>query len=130
MYTDHNHFILDRSRLAVALPIIFFIIIMVSSFMAVSISFFVVLLIFQFIILFIFLKKQKNFSLYYLDKNEWTLCIQNQNKTQRIQFSKLINHHLYIVIYLNEKNHSPLIIWCDQLSKQQWKKLLILAKMF
>lgn len=130
MYTDHKTFILKRSRLAVAFLLLIFI--FISFLILKTLPLFMIILIWsiQLPFLYLLIKKMLPFSLYYLDQNEWVLYIEDHAKSQRIHITKLINHQLYIAIYLKEHQHSPLIIWRDQLSFKEWKNLIVLTKFF
>lgn len=75
----------------------------------------------------IFLRRDQVIQLDYLDAQDWTLT-NHQNKLWRDQIKKIIDHELYIVIYFNQ--HQPLVIWCDQLKWQDWKRLKVLAQLY
>ena len=128
MYTDHNAFILKRSRLAIAFLLLTFILITILSFETLPVFIFLLIFIIQSTIYYFFIKRMKLFSLHYLDHDEWTLLFDRQNRTERIYITRLINHHLYIVIYFEGSKHDSVIIWCDQLSVNQWKNLVVLAR--
>lgn len=128
MYTDHNAFILKRSRLAIAFSLLIFILITILSFETLPVLIFLLIFIIQIIIYYFFIKNIKLFSLHYLDHDEWTLSFNQQNKTERIHITRLINHHLYIVIYFDGSKRDSVVIWCDQLSANQWKNLVVLAR--
>ena len=124
----HNSFNLKRSQLLITFQIIFFIIITILLFKTLSFLIFLFTFLTAFLFLYLFIKNTQLFSLYHLDGNEWTLFVENENKTESIHIDRIINHYLYIVIYTDSSQYKPLIIWCDQLSKQQWKNLVVLAK--
>lgn len=130
MYTDHKIFTLKRSRLAVAFLLLISILISVLMFKTLPLLFAIFILAIQIPFLYLSIKKMLPFSLYYLDQNEWTLYIGKHAQSQSVHMTKLVNHQLYIAIYLEERQHSPLIIWRDQLSFKEWKNLMVLAKLF
>ncbi|USA52231.1 hypothetical protein NDN13_12145 [Acinetobacter sp. C32I] len=50
-------------------------------------------------------------------------------KIQRRQIVKILDHQLYIALYFSQQKHKTCIIWWDQLSHAQWKKLKLRAKL-
>lgn len=74
-----------------------------------------------------FYNQDRILQLDYLAEQDWTLSKQN-DKQQRDQIKKIIDHGLYIIIFFQQ--HPPLAIWCDQLSWQDWKRLKVLAKLY
>jgi hypothetical protein len=75
---------------------------------------------------FLFFKSKTNVCLQYLAEDEWTLTVPNSH-TQRVKISHLIDHQVYVVIYFKHAAAKPLLIWCDQLPKKQWKNLKIMT---
>ena len=65
----------------------------------------------------------------YLDAREWSLSRAQSEQIQRVSVSHIIDHQLYIVVYFQHFRAKPLLIWMDQLPRQQWKALKKLAKL-
>ena len=59
----------------------------------------------------------------------WSLYDVRHQQIQRVQIQKILDHHVYIVIFFQHKS-SSLMIWQDQLSHLEWKKLKVLAKLY
>ena len=78
----------------------------------------------------LFLKQPRLQQFEYLDEQTWSFKFSDVSQPiQRRHLHKIIDHHYYIVLYFAHKQHKPCLIWWDQLSRKQWKKLKILAKM-
>ena len=65
----------------------------------------------------------------HLDAREWSLASARSEQIQRVSVSHIIDHQFYIVIYFQHFRAKPLLIWMDQLPRQQWKALKQLAKL-
>lgn len=65
----------------------------------------------------------------YLADQDWSLYDVHQQQLKRVQINKIIDHHLYIVIYFQNRQ-AHVVIWQDQLSRIEWKNLKILAKLY
>ena len=65
----------------------------------------------------------------HLDAREWSLSSAQSEQIQRVSVSHIIDHQLYIVVYFQHFRAKPLLIWMDQLPRQQWKALKKLAKL-
>ena len=130
MYTAHNSFTLKRSLLWIAFQFIFLVLISIILFNALAPIFFIFSFLVLVILFIFFNKKKKNYSLYQMEDCEWTLFYIDKNKVKTIYVDKFINHYLYIIVYVGEDQKESLIIWCDQLSKLKWKKLVVLTKIF
>lgn len=65
----------------------------------------------------------------HLDQREWTLKHVQQVQPKHVSISHVIDHQLYIVVYFQHFKEKPLLIWCDQVTWQDWKRLKALAKL-
>ena len=88
-----------------------------------------------------FVRANRIVGLYQLDDREWSISylaprvVSQQIKStarqieiQRVQLRQVIDHQIYIVMEFQQAFKS-VVIWCDQVSKTQWKALKVLAKM-
>lgn len=79
---------------------------------------------------FLFLKQPQIRRFEYLDHQECSFEFYDPKlKIQRRQIIKILDHQLYIALYFSQKKHKNCIIWWDQLSYSQWKKLKLRAKL-
>ncbi|MDH2019674.1 hypothetical protein N5J44_07400 [Acinetobacter ursingii] len=75
-----------------------------------------------------FLRRSKMRSLTYLDQDLWSIQWRNHSKIEHVQLYRVIDHHIYIVLYFKQNRNSQ-IIWRDQVSLNQWKQLKVMAKL-
>lgn len=88
-----------------------------------------------------FVRARRIVGLDQLDDREWSISYlvpriasqhikstARQTETQRVQLRQVIDHQVYIVLEFQQAFKS-VVIWCDQVSKTQWKALKVLAKM-
>ena len=88
-----------------------------------------------------FVRANRIVGLDQLDDREWSISylaprvVSQQIKStarqieiQRVQLRQVIDHQIYIVMEFQQA-FKPLVIWCDQVSKAEWKALKVLAKM-
>ncbi|MEQ1104132.1 hypothetical protein [Acinetobacter ursingii] len=75
-----------------------------------------------------FLRRSKMCSLAYLDQDLWSIQWRNHSKIEHVQLYRVIDHHIYIVLYFKQNRNSQ-IIWRDQVSLNQWKQLKVMAKL-
>ncbi|WP_228268369.1 hypothetical protein [Acinetobacter ursingii] len=75
-----------------------------------------------------FLRRSKMRSLAYLDQDLWSFQWHNHSKIEHVQLYRVIDHHIYIVLYFKQNRNSQ-IIWRDQVSLNQWKQLKVMAKL-
>jgi hypothetical protein len=125
----HNRFELKRSRVSIAFQFSIFLLIIYISFHITNL-FIVSLLIFILSVswLYSFNKNQISY-LALIDSNEWTIKDSSSKKITRINIQKIIDHQLYIVIYDSSIKSRSFVIWFDQMSILQWKRLKVLAKL-
>ena len=88
-----------------------------------------------------FVRARRILGLDQLDDREWSISylaprvVSQQIKStarqieiQRVQLRQVIDHQIYIVLEFQQA-FKPVVIWCDQVSKAEWKALKVLAKM-
>ena len=88
-----------------------------------------------------FVRARRILGLDQLDDREWSISYlvprvpsqhlkstARQTEIQRVQLRQVIDHQIYIVMEFQQA-FKPLVIWCDQVSKAEWKALKVLAKM-
>ncbi|MFW1690245.1 hypothetical protein ACG9H2_09780 [Acinetobacter ursingii] len=75
-----------------------------------------------------FLRRSKMRSLAYLDQDLWSIQWHNHSKIEHVQLYRVIDHHIYIVLYFKQNRNSQ-VIWRDQVSLNQWKQLKVMAKL-
>lgn len=77
----------------------------------------------------IFLKQSRISQIAYLDQNFWSVAYSSQKIISRLEITKIIDYHMFMVIYFEGASMKVAIIWFDQLSLQHWKKLKVLQKL-
>ncbi|HFF5385496.1 TPA: hypothetical protein ACGDO1_003845, partial [Acinetobacter baumannii] len=76
-----------------------------------------------------FLKRPQLAQIAYLDKKLWSLAYKSQNTVSRVKILKIIDCQIFIVIYFEGHKTLTSIIWFDQMSLAEWKKLKTLEKL-
>ena len=88
-----------------------------------------------------FVRANRIVGLDQLDDREWSISYlvprvvsqqikstARQTEIQRVELHQVIDHQIYIVLEFQQAV-KPVVIWCDQVSKAEWKALKVLAKM-
>ena len=88
-----------------------------------------------------FVRARRILGLDQLDDREWSISYlvprvpsqhlkstARQTEIQRVELRQVIDHQIYIVLEFQQA-FKPVVIWCYQVSKTQWKALKVLAKM-
>lgn len=125
----HRCFKLKPSRLSVMFQCLLLLFIAMSLYQVLSIAVFILSIGLVNLSYFIFIRQAQIEQLEQLDASDWTLCYRQSGKMQHAQIIKMIDHHLYIVIYFQSTKLQPLIIWRDQLSEISWKSLKTRVKL-
>lgn len=60
--------------------------------------------------------------------DEWSVANTDQ-QVERMQLLRVVDHHWYIVLYFQQQQRCSYVIWYDQLTLADWKRLKLLAKM-
>lgn len=130
MCTVHKSFVLKRSRIQIAFQLMIFIVLFYFFYQLLSLFLFCLFVVLGLIIFYYFYKRRQVEYFAHLDQNEWSLKYFDQDNVYRVIPSKFLDHQLYIVVYFKNKTTKNMIVWCDQLEKQQWKQLKVLVKLF
>lgn len=77
---------------------------------------------------FFFCRQPKINTIEQLDQKTWSLQYVEREKVYSFQLDRLIDHQIYMIIYSQNPSLS-LIIWCDQVSQQEWKRLKVMTKL-
>lgn len=124
----HKKFELKRSRLKIAFQLMIFLIIILLLFRVLNIIFIGLSILILTVVFFLFNRQKDAVYLAEIDNNEWSLQFSAQNKIERFKIKRMLDHQLYVVIEPENKRSKNIVIWCDQLSKKQWKALKIQCK--
>jgi len=130
MSTADRVFVLKRSRFAFAFQLFIFIVLI--SLLYYLLPWFLWLASFPLMLIaWVLLLKQpqlKHFE--YLDDQLCSLCFSDEmQRIEQRKIRKMIDHQCYIVIYFYDSQCRPCVIWWDQLSILQWKKLRTWVKL-
>lgn len=77
-----------------------------------------------------FLKRPQLVQIAYLDQKLWSLAYHSETTISRVKILKIIDYQIFIVIYFEGHKSRTSIIWFDQISLSQWKRLKILEKFY
>ncbi|GEA66834.1 hypothetical protein PA3_09920 [Acinetobacter pittii] len=77
-----------------------------------------------------FLKQAQISQIEYLDQKLWSVAYFSKKEIYRAEITKIFDYQLFVVIYLEETPTNIAIVWFDQLSIQQWKRLKVLEKLY
>ena len=64
-----------------------------------------------------------------LDLDQWSLKFYHSDQVLAVNIQQWVDHSLYVVVYFQEKKHSNLVIWRDQMTDLQWKSLKMRVKL-
>ncbi|MGQ9373557.1 hypothetical protein ACUM6W_06950 [Acinetobacter tandoii] len=84
------------------------------------------------ILLFSWWMHSKRSTLHYFQAfstDEWSIQSIDQ-AVKHMRLTRVLDHHFYIVLYFQQQSSCSYVIWYDQLTLVEWKKLKLLAKMF
>lgn len=120
---------LKRSRVAIVFQIglLFLIQYLVSVLLPVWLAVLILTM-----LLFSFWMQLKRATLHYFEAfsiDEWSIRPTDQG-VQHMRLKRVVDHHFYIVLYFQQQSSCSYVIWYDQLTLKDWKKLKLLAKMF
>jgi predicted membrane channel-forming protein YqfA (hemolysin III family) len=125
----NRSFQLRRSRLAFVFQLIIFILLMALLQQLLPAWLWVICILLAVIGYAYGLKVPEPIYFEHLDAREWSLLSAQSEQVKRVSVSHMIDHQLYIVVYFQHFRAKPLLIWIDQLPRQQWKALKKLAKL-
>ena len=120
-------FELQPSRYALYVPLSGLCCILVLLYITTKFLYFSILGIALLFSFWLFLKTKKQIiAVAEFEKNIWTIVYLDRKK-EKVNITYTINHRLYIIFHTNSHN---IIIWQDQLSKKDWKKLVLFTKLY
>ncbi|MGA6137185.1 hypothetical protein ACPER7_12890 [Acinetobacter dispersus] len=123
-------FELQRSRFAMVLQLLIFIAILGLTYSLLALWIWLLCCCMMGVAWFLFLKQPQIKRFEYLDHQECSFEFYDPKlKIQRRQIVKILDHQLYIALYFSHQKNKNCIIWWDQLSHSQWKKLKLRAKL-
>lgn len=123
----HKEFHLKHSRISIVFQLVIILLIIFILYPLLNIVFFIFSIILL-IISFLFFHKKAHIEYFaYLDEDVWSLKYNNNEKIYRVELQRILNHQLYIVVYLKKSEQKPLVVWFDQLDRDEWKNLKKLA---
>lgn len=125
----HQCYVLKPSRIALGFQLLSLTVIAIVLTMILNIWLCIFLLCTALLSLSIFRKQSKVLCLEQLDQDLWSLKYENSEAIQLLHVKKILSHSLYSVIDFQEIKAKNLVIWCDQLSKEQWKSIQTRAKL-
>lgn len=125
----HQRYALKPSRVALGFQFFSLLCITILLSFLLNIWLCILLLGLALLILKLFRKQSTVICLEQLDHDMWSLQQADCRVIQQVKVKKILNHSLYIVITFQNKEDPNLIIWCDQLSKQQWKSMQTRARL-
>ena len=123
-------FELKRSRYAIALQLILFLVMIWGLFQLLHITVWFLIVCIGLGMWFLSSRRSQVMRLEWLDQDEWSIQYSNSKKIVRAKVIQMIDHHLYVVVYFAEKSIKPMVIWQDQISKKDWKLLKIRVNLF
>lgn len=123
----HKEFHLKHSRISIVFQMVIILLIIFILYPLLNIVFFIFSIVLL-IISFLFFRKKAHIEYFaYLDEDVWSLKYKNNEKIYRVELQRILNHQLYIVVYLKKSEQKPLVVWFDQLDRDEWKNLKKLA---
>lgn len=123
----HKEFHLKHSRISIVFQLVIILLIIFILYPLLNTVFFIFSIVLL-IISFLFFHKKAHIEYFaYLDEDVWSLKYKNNEKIYRVELQRILNHQLYIVVYLKQSEQKSFVIWFDQLDCDQWKNLKKLA---
>ena len=119
----HQCYLLKPSRLALGFQILCLIIILLFTYLSLNIWMWMVCIVAALISLKLFNMQPKADQVEQLEYDIWSIRYSSSRKIQQVKIIQFIDHHFYIAVHFENKKIKPLIIWQDQVYKNQWKSL-------
>ena len=119
----HQCYLLKPSRFALGFQILCLIIILLFTYLSLSIWMWMVCIVAALISLKLFNMQPKADQVEQLEYDIWSIRYSSSREIQQVKIIQFIDHHFYIGVHFENKKIKPLIIWQDQVSKNQWKSL-------
>ncbi|MBF7688508.1 hypothetical protein [Acinetobacter rathckeae] len=124
------YFSVIQSRLKYRVQAIWFILIVIFIYQSVALKYTVLSACFLMLILYMFLREERKLSSFaLLDQNIWTFEYTDSVVTKEVCL--ILDHQLYFAFcFSGVKRWSTQIIWRDQLTPQDYKKMKVLARLY
>ncbi|SDB97539.1 hypothetical protein [Acinetobacter boissieri] len=124
------YFPISKSRLKYWFQFILFVLMVIFIYQSVGLTYTILLVGFLTWNLYVFFKKTpKLYSLAWLDKNIWTFEYIDGVVTKEV--CSILDHQLYFAFcFAKKEKWSTQIVWRDQLTGKDYKKMKILAKIY
>lgn len=124
------YFSVIQSRLKYWVQAICFILIVIFIYQSVALKYTVLSACFLMLILYMFLREEQQLSSFaLLDQNIWTFEYTDGVVTKEVCL--ILDHQLYFAFcFSGTKRWSTQIIWRDQLTSQDYKKMKVLARLY
>lgn len=130
MSTNNRVFELHASRIAMVMQLCFFVLIMGVLYHLFTAPLWCISFVLMLGGWFYFLRQPQIQRFEHLDGVDWSFDLGGPVQSiQTRQIHQMIDHHAYIVIYFSSTAHKNIVIWRDQLSLSQWKKLKLMVKL-
>jgi hypothetical protein len=130
MYTAKRIFELQSSRFSLVLQLFCFLGINILLYQLLSAFLWLVCLLIMGWAGWSALNKPKINQIEYLCDDDWSIRFDGAvPNIEQGKLLKIVDHHLYIVLYFSNIESKTCVIWWDQLSLNQWKMLKLLSKL-
>lgn len=130
MYTAKRIFELQSSRFSLVLQLFCFLGINILLYQLLSAFLWLVCLLIMGWAGWSALNKPKINQIEYLCDDDWSIRFDGvEPNIEQGKLLKIVDHHLYIVLYFSNIESKTCVIWWDQLSLNQWKMLKLLSKL-
>ena len=119
----HQCYLLKPSRFALGFQILCLIIILLFTYLSLNIWMWMVCIVAALISLKLFNMQPKADQVEQLEYDSWSIRYSSSREIQQVKIIQFIDHYFYIAVHFENKKIKPLIIWQDQVYKNQWKSL-------
>lgn len=76
----------------------------------------------------LFFRRAYIIQIQYLTEKYWSVQLSDSPKILQLHLDKVIDHQFYMILLFKDYQDKP-VIWLDQVSLQEWKKLKVMAKL-
>lgn len=130
MSTANRVFELQYSRFSIVLQLLMLLLIVSLAYSLLSFALWLASCLLLVLSWQLFLKQPQLKRFAYLDQQDWSFEFYDLSlPIQCRKIEKIIDHQVYIVLYFSDRKYKNCVIWWDQLSLLQWKRLKLLAKL-
>ena len=125
----NDHYVLKPSQMSIGFQLCILALISISVFYSAELWVGLVVTVVAAVALYLFRAQAQVEHFQHLDQQHWSIQYKNNPKIQSVSLHKIIDHYFYLVFYFEEKKHSSLVIWKDQIDLAAWKRLRTHAKL-